>query len=216
MPDETAPSTPRIGLRGSVIRDPGHREEQRQQILLAAARVFARKGYVAATMDDIAHEMGVSKGILYYQFRSKQDLIVAARVEASGGALSRLEEIAGGPGRPAERMAAALRDLVEATFSELSRHVILTPTALGLDEEHAERIRSVERRYEALLVEIFEAGVDAGEFVAADPKLTVFTLIRAAESPAFWYQQGGRIGRDDLVDGVTAMLMRSIAAGARA
>ena len=60
----------KIGLRGSVVRNPEQRAEQRRQILAAAGRVFARKGYEAAKMDDIAAEMGGSKGILYYQFKS--------------------------------------------------------------------------------------------------------------------------------------------------
>lgn len=209
MTEDTAPQ---IGLRGSAIRDPAHREDQRQQILLAAARVFARKGYIAATMDDIAREMGVSKGILYYQFRSKQELIVAARVEASGGAADRLEEISLAPGSATHRMRAALQDLVESNFQELSRHVILAPFNLGLDATHAEQIRAVEHRYEELLKRIFQSGVEAGEFVDSDPTLTVFTLIRAAESPSFWYRSGGRISQAELVEGVTAMLLRSIGA----
>jgi AcrR family transcriptional regulator len=202
--------SPQVGLRGSVVRDPEQREAQRQQILLAAAKTFARKGYEAATMDDIAREMGLSKGILYYQFRSKQDLIVAARVEASGKALERLEEIAAGEGGPAERMAAALRDLVGDNFRELSRHVILIPTAIGLDEDRAEQIRGIERRYEQVLIELFEAGVASGDFVPGDPQLTVYTLIRAAESPSHWHRSGGRITPEAVVDGVTAMLLRSI------
>ena len=47
----------RIGLRGSVVRNPELREEQRRHILDAASRVFARKGYAGATMDEIAAEM---------------------------------------------------------------------------------------------------------------------------------------------------------------
>ncbi|WP_239507204.1 TetR family transcriptional regulator, partial [Stenotrophomonas maltophilia] len=62
-------------------------------------------------MDDIAAEMGGSKGILYYQFQSKQDLIVETRRVASGGAAERLEAIAARPAPLLERMEAAVRDL---------------------------------------------------------------------------------------------------------
>lgn len=207
-----------IGLRGSVVRDPEQREQQRREILAAAARVFARKGYASTTMVDIAKEMGVSKGILYYQFRSKQELVVATRSEASGSAADRLEEIAARPIPVIERMEAALRDLTATNFDELSRHVILIPSTLGLDAEHAATVRQIERRYERLFSGLVEEGIADGSFVDADVRLTTFTLIRAAQSPSVWYRPGGTLSPDQVVAGLTEQLMRSItnpAAGAQ-
>ncbi|HVB38785.1 MAG TPA: helix-turn-helix domain-containing protein, partial [Vicinamibacterales bacterium] len=47
------------------------------EILTAARGVFARKGYQAATMDDIAGAAGVGKGTLYLYYRSKRDIYLA-------------------------------------------------------------------------------------------------------------------------------------------
>ena len=52
-----------------------YRKEARQRIIDAAGRVFSEKGYHRVTMDDIAKELGVSKGALYLYFRSKEGLI---------------------------------------------------------------------------------------------------------------------------------------------
>lgn len=49
---------------------------RRAQILRAAAAVFARQGYQGARMDDIVKESGLSKGALYWYFRSKEELAV--------------------------------------------------------------------------------------------------------------------------------------------
>ena len=46
----------------------------RQTLISSAAEVFARRGYAAATMSDILDEAGVTKGALYFHFRSKEDL----------------------------------------------------------------------------------------------------------------------------------------------
>ncbi|MFF0384110.1 TetR/AcrR family transcriptional regulator [Streptomyces sp. NPDC004286] len=199
-----------IGLRGSVVRDPEQREKQRREILGAAARVFARKGYENTTMVDIAKEMGVSKGILYYQFRSKQELIVATRREASGSAAERLEEIVARPVPVTERMREALRDLIITNFDEFARHVILITTNLGLDEEHTAVVREIERRYENLLAGLLREGIADGSFVDADVRLTTYTLIRAGQSPSIWYRPGGTLTPEQVVNGVTEQLMRSI------
>lgn len=65
-------------------REPGHTsagtrelkaERKRQEILRAGLKVFAAKGFSAATMDDIAVELGATKGLLYYHFTTKHELL---------------------------------------------------------------------------------------------------------------------------------------------
>src|SRR5713226_6921305 len=53
---------------------PEYRLEARDRIITTAVRVFSKKGYHQATMEDIAKEMGVSKGALYLYFKSKEEL----------------------------------------------------------------------------------------------------------------------------------------------
>jgi AcrR family transcriptional regulator len=52
-------------------------EERRNQILDAAARLFARKGYKGATIREIAREAGVAEGTIYNYFDSKHDLLIS-------------------------------------------------------------------------------------------------------------------------------------------
>jgi AcrR family transcriptional regulator len=53
------------------------RAETRAKVLTAAGRVFAARGYHAATLDEIAERAALSKGAVYYNFASKEDLFVA-------------------------------------------------------------------------------------------------------------------------------------------
>ena len=54
---------------------PEYKEAAKSKIVEAARLVFAKKGYHEATMDDVAQEVGVSKGALYSYFKSKEDLL---------------------------------------------------------------------------------------------------------------------------------------------
>lgn len=49
----------------------------REKILAAAGRVFARKGFQAARLDEVAADAGLTKGAIYWHFRSKNDLFFA-------------------------------------------------------------------------------------------------------------------------------------------
>jgi AcrR family transcriptional regulator len=66
----TGPASP----RGSAPARRMPRAERREQILEAATRAFARAGFAATSLDDIAAEAGVSHVILYRHFASKSDL----------------------------------------------------------------------------------------------------------------------------------------------
>ena len=54
---------------------PEYKTAAKTKITEAARKVFAQKGYHDTTMDDIAKEIGVSKGALYSYFKSKEDLL---------------------------------------------------------------------------------------------------------------------------------------------
>lgn len=209
-PDGQKPARAPRGLRGSVVRNPEQREEQRRQILAAASRVFARKGYDGATMDDIAAEMGASKGILYYQFESKQDLIVETRREASGPAAIRLEEIIARPLPVLERLDLAIRDLIATNFDELNRHVIITSITMGLDKARVAEVRAIERRYERALMALLDEGMAAGLFARGNLKVVAFTLIQCCLSPARWFHDGAGVDGKAVADVVAGMAMRSL------
>lgn len=66
-------------------------EQTRQRLLDAAIVVFTEKGYAKTRLDDVAEEAGYSKGAVYSNFKSKEDLALAVLDQFRG---QRLEEIA--------------------------------------------------------------------------------------------------------------------------
>ena len=56
-------------------------QQRRAELIRAASRVFDRVGYTDATTENIAREAGVTKGALYFHFRSKEDIFLAALKE---------------------------------------------------------------------------------------------------------------------------------------
>jgi AcrR family transcriptional regulator len=72
-PDRDA--SPRLDQRTRAARAEGR--AARDELLTAALRVFTRRGYHEATVDEIAAEAGYSKGALYWHFSAKEDLLLA-------------------------------------------------------------------------------------------------------------------------------------------
>jgi AcrR family transcriptional regulator len=70
QPTSQAPADPAAPSSGRRLRRP----ERREQLLAAATQAFARSGFAATGLDDIAEEAGISRVLLYRHFESKADL----------------------------------------------------------------------------------------------------------------------------------------------
>lgn len=70
-----------------------HLERRRQQIIDAAQRCFARKGFHQSSMQDVFAEAGLSAGAVYRYFKSKDELVAELAANASGNIRDMLAEI---------------------------------------------------------------------------------------------------------------------------
>ena len=152
---------------------------RREQILAAARKAFAAKGYHAATMDDVVAASGLSKGSLYWHFRSKEDLLLAlADVFAEGvfaawDAQDRL-------GLP---VLAALRRHGDTAIAALAGERDLSRAYLELLSVPAarERLALVYERTRVHLAREIERGVQSGELVPVAADVAAGLLVGAVE-----------------------------------
>ena len=88
--------------------------EKRRQILDAAVRVFARQGFHATRVSDIADEAGVAYGLVYHYFNSKEEVLNELFVERWSLLIAAIEEAdrAGGPHR--DRLAAVASFIIDS------------------------------------------------------------------------------------------------------
>jgi AcrR family transcriptional regulator len=93
---------------------PSYKEEARARIAGVAAELFVEKGFRAATMDDLAERLHVSKGALYLYFPSKVDLLRELQAASQKAAREMLERALSGDD-PAEELISRLDEV----FSEM-------------------------------------------------------------------------------------------------
>jgi AcrR family transcriptional regulator len=199
-----------VGLRGHRVQNVERAEARRREILVAAARVFARDGYASATLDDVGREVGVTKGVIYYYFRSKEEIYTEIRATAVRDAIERLEAIVARNGAPEDTLRAAVADLVGHVFDDLDRFANVLRADSRLSAESRALIRDLQRRYERLMRGIVEAGIRAGVLADRDPTVMSFTILRTCLSVADWYHPGGRLSAELVVEQVTEQVMAGV------
>ena len=140
---------------------------QREHILTVAAGLFARRGYTAATMNDLAAACGVSKATLYHYVRDKHDLLA----QIAAGHVARLEALVADVA--AQRLAPEphLRTLIDrfmrAYASAQHEHRVLTEDVKFLADSERGPVLAAQRR----VVAAFAAAVVAARPALADSAL---------------------------------------------
>jgi AcrR family transcriptional regulator len=95
------------------------RERTRRRLLSAAAQLFAKNGFQSTSVEDVATAAGLTKGAVYYNFESKDDLFEALVEQSIGEMISSLESVLAGAHTIEEKLAAMQRVLTE---EEQHRH----------------------------------------------------------------------------------------------
>ena len=209
--EAAAATAPRpVGVRGYRVRNVAKAAERRREILLGAARAFA----AAATMPPTwirSRASAVWQGHIYHYFRSKEEIFTEIRIDAVSRALERLMAIAPlAETDPGLALRKAISSVVARILEEEARYEPVLADPASLSPESRERIRSLGRRYERMFANILRSGIDQGVFVAGDPKLMTFVILRAAFTVANWYRVGGKWKPQWIVDQVTEQLVRSV------
>jgi AcrR family transcriptional regulator len=200
-----------VGVRGYRIRNVAKAAQRRREVLVGAARAFARGGYDATNMDQIAHECGLAKGHIYHYFRSKEEIFTEIRIDAVNRALERLTPIAPLADTDPERaLREAVASVVGRICNEEERYEPMLPDPASLSPASHKRIRALGRRYEQMFADIIRKGIARGIFIPGDPKLMTFVILRAAFTVANWYREGGKWKPDWIVAQVTDQLVRSV------
>jgi AcrR family transcriptional regulator len=191
--------------------------ERRQQILTAAMTCFIRKGYYRTTMDDIVAESGLSKGTLYWYFKSKKELFLALFSSITQQLESGWQAQIDDPRLTATEKLRLSIALFRVELSEMVPFIGIMLEAWTMtrhDPDMDKLVRDMYAPYLAIMSSIIAEGIASGEFEADSAETTAkvimilydgLTLAKALEPfDADW---------DQLLDAAESLLFRGLGVG---
>ena len=191
------------------MRDP----DKPQQIIDAAVRVFARKGYYNSRVSDIAKEAGIAAGTIYLYFRTKDDILVTLFREKMTEFVGTVRKaIADEPDAVAK-----LRRLIHLHFELLERHPELAEVVQVEQRQGQKFFRGASAHeissYFALIGSVLEEGVAEGRLRPTLPvKIATKTLFGAMDQMATSWVLGKRgYQLADTADAVADIFLQGVA-----
>lgn len=192
----------------------GADDGKERRILAAATRVFARQGFHAARVADIAQAAEVAHGTVYLYFRSKDELLVRLFAERLGALVAAARErLAAEPDAPA-RLCALVRLHLEALAADRDLAVVTQVELRQARAELRERIQAALRAYLELIDEVVREGQRAGAFDPdVDPRQARNVIFGALDQTVTaWVMTGFRFDLRAQVEPTCRLLLRGLAA----
>ncbi len=156
------------------------REETRRRLMDAGLVLFARKGYDGATLDEVAHAAGYSKGAVYVHFPSKEDLFLSILEERAPLLQQRLLNAVSRDGALVPRVQAALDVfLAECRQNPAWPGLLIEFWARAQrDSRVRQRLADMYASWRAFAADLLQRGIERGEIPPlAAPSATASTLI---------------------------------------
>ncbi len=193
-------------------------EERREQILDAAGAVFARMGVHDARMDDIVEEANLSKGGVYWYFKSKDELVTAFVERLLAQSAQNFRQFLQ-TDLPFERRMMAVSQYLADDICGASkfRGVILEYYALAArDARVRRRVRNYINEFIELFATMLRQAIDRGECRKVDPRKTAMAIEATYEGlTLLWLVETPGFKMDEMVEHITRLTLASLLPAAR-
>ena len=167
-----------------------NRRRRAPEIIDAAARVFAERGFHGATTQDIADVLGIRQASLYYYFASKEAALELVCLKGVEGFFEAAKAIAAGPGSARNRLARLIDSHLSPLLDRSDFVKVFLNERQHLPTESRRRIGKWSRGLERIFEDVLKEGVRKGEFRSdMDTRLTALAILGMANAVASWYRK---------------------------
>jgi AcrR family transcriptional regulator len=185
--------------------------KKKEEILRSAASVLAEKGFQGTTMEDVAANLLMTKGSMYYYFKNKEDLLYQCHQMIMQMSMEKIEEVINSDLPPTQKLKKAVKSHVILTTSEKSMFMMMDKPNQNFSGEYLEDVllqrKGYEQHFDALILE----GIEKGDF---DPSIDVRTIrliiLGSLNWILQWYKEDGSQTGDEIAEAFANHLIRLV------
>jgi TetR/AcrR family transcriptional regulator, cholesterol catabolism regulator len=192
------------------------RRNRAQDVIEAAVRVFHKKGYASASIQDVADEVGVLKGSLYHYIDSKEDLLARIFEESAGHFEEMLEQASALDAPPVDRLHFFARSCALWTMQNIERMTIYVDEWQHLSGKRLKEVKRIRIAYEERLAGLIGAVKEAGETAPdLDVDFATYFIFGALNGLPTWYRRRGPDPAEKIADAYADLIVATVGGGAR-
>lgn len=187
---------------------------RKEQVIRAAAALFREKGYVAASMRDLAQKLGIEAASLYSHIKSKEEILHSLCFDMAAEFRKSLDAVEQLPAPASEKLRQGIIGHIEVMAKDLIASAVFMNEHRHLSQPFLRDFLLLRINYINRFKSIIEEGVRSGDFKdTIDKKLAVMTLFSSLNWMPQWYDPGSDINSSELGEQLADMLVNGLKKG---
>ncbi|MDP8958560.1 MAG: TetR/AcrR family transcriptional regulator [Actinomycetota bacterium] len=183
----------------------------REDVVRAAGRLFARRGYHGTSMRDLGDELGLLGSSLYSHVGGKEELLVEVIGRGAERFQALVEEVLAWEERPGEQLRRLVLGHVRFIIENLDEAAVFLNEARFLSPKNQRRVVEMRDRYEAAYREVLGRGVTSGDFrPSLDISLATIAILSMLNSVARWYRPTGPKSPEEVARGLFEFILEGV------
>jgi AcrR family transcriptional regulator len=181
--------------------------EKRKKILENAARIFARKGYEGASLEEIAAKLQLTKASLYHYIKSKEEMLYLIQAQAIEQVQDALDAVINSNMDPVDKLKEAVKSHVKIVTQ---KHVIgaLRQQELILPLKWRTKIIAQRDLYEETFQKIIKQGIETGVFKTRDWKMSIMAALGVLNWIVRWYTPHGKLTVKEIEEAMSDFILK--------
>lgn len=186
--------------------------DREKEIIDAAAKVFREKGYQRATIEDVAREVGLLKGSLYYYIKNKSELLFKIGIVPLKTTTEELKNTVHSSRSASEKLRKAIIERIRAFDNYHTEMTVFFQEKFEeLPEKERDLLRKGQREDESLWAEIIKEGISTGEFKKElDVKIVTKGIMGMCHWLYKWYRNEGRLSSENIAEIFLDLILNGI------
>ncbi|MGD0855224.1 MAG: TetR/AcrR family transcriptional regulator [Dehalococcoidia bacterium] len=183
--------------------------EHREQLYEAVAQVLLKQRKATFTLDEVASEIGVSKGVVYYYFHSKGELIYRLNKYMFGLIRHALEPISNDASlSPRRKLEALIKSYVNVTVNhwKISRLLWSDMALRETSAHHAGVINRERKAYRNLLMKVLKDITIAERLDPIDEHIAAWLIYGILSFSPMWFHPGGAITEEEMINYIIKLI----------
>ncbi len=185
--------------------------EKRKKILKQAAKIFAKKGYEKASLEEIATRLKLSKASLYHYIESKDEVLYLIQMEAIEQVLISIRQIQKTDKTPPDK----LEDIIRIYVAIVTQNQVigaLSQQELILPKKWRNKIIALRDKCDQGIQDVISQGLKNGHFKVVDGKMAYMAAIGALNGILKWYNPKGKLSVSEISDAMVDFILKGFGA----
>lgn len=159
----------------------------KKKIFEEAAKLFQEKGYLAASMRDLALRMGLQVSSLYSHIGSKEELLQKICFDSARVYLDGMKQVEDMEATPTEKVRQLISLHINVATTDVTSVTIFSDEWRHLSSPYLQEFLGIRKDYERRFSRILQQGIDAGEFAEVNVTVCLFTILTSLRWLHRWY-----------------------------